>query len=173
MITTNRADLANNTENRVDTSAYQQALDTFIDDFDQVAGTVLATEDGLLVASAVRSRGIEVDSIAAMSTSMLSLADAMAGQAGNACADKLISESEASTLVVLHAGSLILTVIGKANVNTGLIFSAARKTAQVITALVEKMGAVSGSESVSDPAALVDKVKREIEKIRLVNGVKR
>ncbi len=158
--------------NKFDASAYQQTLDTFISDFDQVAGAVLATQDGLLVASAVRIRGIEVDSIAAMSASMLSLADAMAGQAGNACAEKLISESESSTLVVLHAGSLILTVVGRANVNTGMIFSAARKTAQVIEALVEKLGAVSGSEPVTDSATLVDKVKRDIMKMRLANGVK-
>lgn len=164
MNTTNTNDLG--------ASAYQQALDTFIADFDQVAGAVLATQDGLLVANAVRSRGIEVDSIAAMSASMLSLADAMAGQAGSDCADKLISESESSTLVVLHAGSLILTVMGRPNVNVGMVYSAARKTAQVVAALVEQLGVVSDSESVNDPIVLVDKVKREIAKMRLVQGAR-
>jgi len=155
----------------MDRSAYRQLLETFIADFDQVAGAVLASSDGLLVAHAVRIRGIEVDSVAAMSASMLSLADAMAGQAGNAHADKLISESESSTLVVLHAGLLILTVVGRPNVNTGLIFTAARRTAQAVDSLVDRLGSVTGSEPVSDPAALIEKARRDIEKMHLVRGV--
>jgi len=155
----------------MDSSAYRELLESFIADFDQVAGAVLASADGLLVAHAVRIRGIEVDSVAAMSASMLSLADAMAGQAGNACADKLISEAESSTLVVLHAGPLILTVVGRSKVNTGLIFTAARRTAQSVAALVEQLGVVTGSEPVSDTAALIDKAKRDIEKMHLVKGV--
>jgi len=159
-----------NTTNSMDASAYRELLESFISDFDQVGGAVLATMDGLLVAHAVRIRGIEVDSVAAMSASMLSLADAMAGQAGNSCADKLISEAESSTLVVLHAGPLILTVVGRPNVNTGLIFTAARRTAKSVSELVKRSGLVTGSEPVSDPAALIDKARRDIEKMHLVKG---
>jgi len=154
----------------VDTTAYCEALEEFIDESNQIAGTVLATQDGLLVAQALRTRGIEPDSIAAMSASMLSLADALAGQAGKAYANKLISEAESSTLVVLHAGALILTVIGRPNVNIGLIFTAARRTAQRIDMLVQEMGIINGNEPVSDPEALVAKVRRDIEYMRIAKG---
>jgi len=156
----------------VNMDAYCEALEEFIDESNQIAGTVLATQDGLLVAQALRTRGIEPDSIAAMSASMLSLADAMAGQAGKAYADKLISEAESSTLVVLHAGSLILTVIGRPNVNIGLIFTAARRTAQRIDTLIKELGVAVGHESMSDPEALIAKVKLDIENMRMTQGVK-
>jgi len=72
--------------------------------------------------------------------------------------------------VVLHAGALILTVIGRPNVNIGLIFTAARRTAQRIDMLVQEMGIINGNEPVSDPEALVAKVRRDIEYMRIAKG---
>ncbi len=136
-----------------------------------VDGAVLATADGLLIANAAHSQSIEADAIAAMSASMLSLADALAGQAGRAYADNLISEAESSTLVVLHAGELILTVVGQSNVNIGMILSATRRTAEKIAALAKKdEGFVKGHEILNDPEALLEQVKKELQELRKKEG---
>lgn len=154
-------------DNEVDTGVYQEAMERFLNDFDLVAGAVLSTPDGLLIASAAQSNDIEADAIAAMSASMLSLADALAGQAGRAYADNIISEAESSTLVVLHAGKLILTVVGKPNVNIGMILSAARRTAESVEKLAKRdKGIVKGHEILSDPEALLAQVKKELLELR-------
>lgn len=158
-------------ENELDNELYQKALDQFVGSFDQVGGAVLGTPDGLLVADAASIDGIEADAIAAMSASMLSLADALAGQAGRAYADNIISEAESSTLVVLHAGKLILTVVGKPNVNVGMILSAARRTAESVENLVKQdNGFVRGHEILSDPEALLEQVKKELIELRKKGG---
>lgn len=157
-------------ENGIDTAAYQRALENFLDSFELAEGAVLATADGLHVASATHKehgQAIESDAIAAMSASMLSLADALAGQAGRAYVDNLISEAESSTLVVLHAGELILTVVGRPHVNIGMILSAARKTAQNIATRAEAdEDFVKGHEILKDPEALLEQVKKELQELR-------
>ena len=160
-------------DEEVDTTLYQQTLERFINDFDLVAGAVLATPDGLHVASATHVNDIEADAVAAMSASMLSLADALAGQAGRAYADNLISEAESSTLVMLHAGQLILTVVGKPSVNIGMILTSARRTAHKIERLVKKdKGIVKGHEILNDPEALLAQVKKELQELRKQGVIK-
>lgn len=155
------------TEQSVRTVAYQQTLKNFLGDNDLADGLVLATEDGLLIANAIQNKAIEPDAIAAMSASMLALADALAGQAGRAYADNLISEAESSTLVILHAAELILTVIGRPNVNIGMILNAARRTAKAIGALSkEDRLFVKGHEILKDPEALLERVKKELQEMR-------
>lgn len=154
----------------IDTIAYQASLERFLRDFDQVDGAVLATGDGLLIASAAGSDSIEPDAIAAMSASMLALADTLVGQAGRAYADNLISEAESSTLVILHAGELILTVVGRPNVNVGMILTAARRTANAIGVRAKEdeglEGFVKGHEILKDPEALLQRVKQELQEMR-------
>jgi len=154
-------------DHEVNSALYQDKLDRFVHDFDLAAGAVLATPDGLLVANAARSEEIEADAIAAMSASMLSLADALAGQAGRAYADNIISEAESSTLVVMHAGKLILTVVGNPHVNIGMILTATRRTADSVAKLLKKdKGVVKGHEILADPEALLEQVKRELLELR-------
>lgn len=150
--------------------ACQGSLEQFMTEYDQVAGTVLASQDGLLLAKAVRSRNIEADAIAAMSASMLALADAMAGQSGQALTDKLISEAESCTLVILHAGQSILTVIGRANVNIGLVLSAARTTAKRIASLEDDMGLARAGQLPDNREDLVEKVNNNMQRLRVVAG---
>lgn len=150
--------------------ACQGSLEQFMTEYDQVAGTVLASQDGLLLAKAVRSRNIEADAIAAMSASMLALADAMAGQSGRALTDKLISEAESCTLVILHAGQSILTVIGRANVNIGLVLSAARTTAKRIASLEDDMGLARAGQLPDNREDLVEKVNNNMQRLRVVAG---
>lgn|GEM_PF-5466497 len=137
---------------------------------DTILATILATQDGLLVTSESNDAAVESDAIAAMSASLISLADALAGQAGKALVDNVISEAESSTLAILHAGSLILTVIGKAGVNIGLVLVSARRTAKKIEALTLRFGqeneeVLRGVEMLKDPEAVLERIMKEMQEM--------
>lgn len=151
----------------VEAQACQKDLEDLINRFDSVAGSVLSTPDGLLIACASRSDGIESDAVAAMSASLLSLADALAGQAGRAFADNVISEAESSTLVILHAGELILTVIGQPGINIGMVLSAAKATANKLQSDAKEFSeSIAGTDILADPEALLERVKKEMAAMR-------
>ncbi|MDQ7004898.1 MAG: roadblock/LC7 domain-containing protein [Ghiorsea sp.] len=130
-------------------------------------GVVLSSADGLMVACEDKTGKLEGEMIAAMSSSMISLADTLAGQAGRAEVENIISESESSTLVVLHAGDLILTVIGKPDVQVGMVLAAAKKAAQGIRQDTQDFSeGVKGIDILKDPASLLERVKKEMEMIK-------
>jgi len=146
----------------------KKTLTALIKKFDLVDASVLSSQDGLLVAGESRNTEMEMDAIAAMSASLLSLADALAGQAGKPMVDNVISEAESSTLVILHAGDLILTVIGETGINIGLVLSAARKAAKEIGELVHAPvhddGKIElrGLKMLENPDLLLERIKQEM-----------
>ncbi|MES0370925.1 MAG: roadblock/LC7 domain-containing protein [Mariprofundaceae bacterium] len=144
-------------------------LALLIKKFDMVAAVIVSSQDGLHVASKSQDAGMEMDAIAAMSASLLSLADALAGQAGKPMVDNVISEAESSTLVILHAGELILTVIGQTGINIGLILSSARTAAKEIGTMTEtvtedvKSIEVRGLTMLQNPELLLERIKKEMK----------
>ena len=156
-------------------AACERELNSLVTGSDMIAGAVLSTQDGLLVTSASVDRNIEPDSIAAMSSSLLSLADALAGQAGKALANNVISQADSSTLVLLHAGGLILTVVGQAEINIGLVLTSARRTAHAIDKATKEFGetvkereeiAVKGLEMLEHPEMLLERIKNEMAEMK-------
>ena len=146
----------------------KDTLASFIKKFDMVAAAVVSSQDGLHVASESQDTDMEMDAIAAMSASLLSLADALAGQAGKPMVDNVISEAESSTLVILHAGELILTVIGQTGINIGLTLSSARNAAKEIGNMTAAVAAdenrieMRGLQMLQDPALLLERIKNEM-----------
>ena len=148
----------------------QATLVGFIKKFEMVAAVVVSSQDGLHVASESHDTSMEMDAVAAMSASLLSLADALAGQAGKPMVDNVISEAESSTLVILHAGELILTVIGHTGINIGLILSSARKAAKEIgdtmttAAVAEATNRIEerGLQMLKNPELLLERIKNEM-----------
>ncbi len=152
--------------------ACQRELTQLLSELPSIEGAVLSSADGLMVACEDKTGALEGETIAAMSSSMISLADTLAGQAGRPEVDNLISEAESSTLVVLHAGNLILTVMGQPKAQIGLVLAAAKKAASRIqevsslpqsTQQVAHEGAVRGLDILKDPDALLERVKKEME----------
>jgi len=151
-----------------ETKQCQKRLEQLVNDSDAIVGSVLSSPDGLLLAQASSGIELEADSVAAMSSSVISLADALAGQAGQAMSDKVISDSKDSSLVILHAGSLILTVIGKADANMGMVLTSSQRVAEEI---VEAVAAAAqepedGGVFSFDPEALLARVMKEAEEMR-------
>ncbi len=154
--------------NKKETKKCQKRLDQLVKDSDAIIASVLSSPDGLLLAQASSNFELEADSVAAMSASVISLTDALAGQAGQAMSDKVISDSKDSSLVILHAGSLILTVIGRADANMGMVLSSSQRVAEEIVEAV-----ATASEEVKesgvftfDSDALLARVMKEAEEMR-------
>ncbi|MDQ6953943.1 MAG: roadblock/LC7 domain-containing protein [Mariprofundaceae bacterium] len=148
----------------------QKRLEQLVAESDAVIASVLSSPDGLLLAQASDGVEIEADSVAAMSASVISLTDALAGQAGQAMSDKVVSDSKDSSLVILHAGTLILTVIGRANANMGLVFVSSQRVAKEIVSVVESgTSPIPESRAVFsfDPEALLARVMKDVDRKKL------
>jgi predicted regulator of Ras-like GTPase activity (Roadblock/LC7/MglB family) len=155
--------------NENETKQCQKRLAQLVNDSDAIVASVLSSPDGLLLAQAsLPNIALEADSVAAMSSSVISLTDALAGQAGQAMSDKVISDSKDSSLVILHAGSLILTVIGKADANMGMVLTSSQRVAEEIVEAVAAAAQEPDDDGVFsfDPEALLARVMKEAEEMR-------
>ena len=147
--------------------ACQRELTQLMQELPSIEGAVISSEDGLLVACENKTGELEGDMIAAMSASMISLADTLAGQAGRPKVENIISESESSTLVILHAGTLVLTVVGKPDASIGLVLVAAKKAAKGIGKDTKEFSeGTKGMDILKDPEALLERVKKEMEMMK-------
>ena len=116
--------------------ACAQLLERLVSESDSIETAVLASADGLMLAGTGVDN--ELDVMAAMSASLISLADAMSSRSDGGVCNKVLAESEDSSLVVLHAGGLILTVLGKPNANMGMVLAASRQVAEQIANIVKR-----------------------------------
>ncbi len=133
---------------------------------------ILATADGLPVAHALRLP-MEPDASAAMTASLVALADSLLGQAtGSAArAKQVVLTSEAHTVALIHVGeNMALAVAGDAGMNLGMVLSRARAAAG---RLMEAIARAGEEESESAPAAgrvsldeLVQRVLQEVAQKR-------
>ncbi|MDQ6975918.1 MAG: roadblock/LC7 domain-containing protein [Mariprofundaceae bacterium] len=144
----------------------EQALKTLVKDFDCVVAAILASPDGLLMASCTIDDEVECDAVAAMSSSIISLGDALTAQAThdeNHVSKTVLSETETISIATMYAGTLILTTIGHAHANMGTVLSRSRQTAAEIAIIVDQDdGKVSkGKQKASfqfDPDVLLARV---------------
>ena len=147
--------------------ACQRELTQLLSELPSIEGAVLSSADGLMVACEDKTGALEGETIAAMSSSMIALADTLAGQAGRPEVENIISEAESSTLVVLHAGDLILTVIGKPDTQIGMVLAAAKKAAKGIRKDTKEFSeGVTGLDILKDPDALLERVRKEMEMMK-------
>ena len=154
--------------NKKETKKCRKTLETLVHDSNAIVASVLSSPDGLLLAHACDEQfELEADAVAAMSASIISLTDALAGQAGQAMSDKVISDSQDSSLVILHAGSLILTIIGTPDANMGMVLTSSKRVAEEI---VEAVAAASEEPEEGvftfDPDALLARVMKEAEEMK-------
>lgn len=117
----------------------QQELETLVRDFNCITACILASPDGLLMGSCSLDNEIEVDAVAAMSSSIISLGDALAAQATHDdthSSKAVVSEAERISIVTIYAGPLVLTSIGKADASMGTVLSRSRIVADNIAVIV-------------------------------------
>jgi len=114
--------------------AFQSLLEELVDSSVAVETAFLSTRDGILLAGTGDDE--ELDLMAAISASLLSLADALSSRSEKGLSKKVVSESKDNALVVLHAGGVILTVIGEPKMNMGFVLTESKKLAKKVSQLV-------------------------------------
>lgn len=100
-----------------------------------VTGVLVATVDGLLVAH--DTRGVEPDTVAAMSAAQLGLGRQVAREAAQGDFLEAVTRTVGGYVAVFAAGSeALLTVIAGADLNLGRLHHEARPVAERLGALV-------------------------------------
>ncbi len=105
-----------------------------------VKAAVIASKDGLLVHGA--GSDSDFDQIAAISASILSLADAMVSRAEERQCQRVLSKSGENDFLILHAGKFVLSIIGHEEANMGLLLTAGKAFAADIVQSTQGKGAV-------------------------------
>ncbi len=144
----------------------KQALKVLVKEYDCIVAAILASPDGLLMASCTTDDEIECDAVAAMSSSIISLGDALTAQAthdDNHVSKTVLSETETISIATMYAGSLILTSIGQPDANMGTVLLRSRNTAAEIEAIIKHDdGEISRNEKKAsfqfDPDVLLARV---------------
>jgi predicted regulator of Ras-like GTPase activity (Roadblock/LC7/MglB family) len=97
---------------------------------------LLCSVDGLPIAYAC-SKEIEADALSAMSSSMLSVGDALSIQGGDEGCIKVITQSENRTVALIHAGEeMLLVLMGGKALKLGMMLSHAKKEVEKILAII-------------------------------------
>lgn len=115
----------------------QPHLDALVEGNKEIFGALVSTVDGFEVAAHVR-QSTSVKKLAAMTSSLLALAEAMSheGEVGN-CVDLVIEASEGMVLMMdvpNEQRKLLLTVLCKKSATLGSVLWAAKNTRNAIVA---------------------------------------
>jgi len=119
----------------------------------------LATGDGNLVAYRTLKEDIDADAIAAMSSTAVNIADVLSSvgvETENGKSYNVVSESEANKFALVHAGKLILCLLGDANMNIGRALQICKREGAAIGEGyedLEKTNVVMASASEPSPHA--------------------
>ncbi|MDX8377973.1 MAG: roadblock/LC7 domain-containing protein [Mariprofundales bacterium] len=137
------------------------ALQEFLEDLPAADAAMLSTPDGLLVTEASKV-ALEMETVAAMSASLISIGDALASQTGRPNSEQVITESANGIIAVVHAGKLVLTTMAKKETNLGMLLSYTSQCATKITSVTEN--AIAETKAAEKQAAKVAEVKVSADK---------
>ncbi|MBN2488383.1 MAG: roadblock/LC7 domain-containing protein [Methanosarcinaceae archaeon] len=98
-----------------------------------VEASVVASRDGLLIASNIQSYGARAETFAAMSATMLGAAETATTELGKGVPDRVIVETEHGKLIATGAGSkALLIVLTDPDAGLGLILVELEKAAEKV-----------------------------------------
>ncbi|KAB8334438.1 diacylglyceryl transferase [Scytonema tolypothrichoides VB-61278] len=120
---------------RIHVSMLQDELQNFVSNSTGVQGAILATPDGLALAS-VLPPGMNEGRTAAMSASMLSLSEQIGHELVRGNIDRIFVEGEKGYGVLVSCGDAILLVLAHASVKQGLLFLEIKRAVARITSLL-------------------------------------
>jgi len=113
-----------------------EMLDKILANLKKVGGveaSVVASRDGLLMASNIPSLGARAETFAAMSATMLGAAETATSELGKGIPDRVIVESEHGKLIATGAGSkALLIVLTDQDAGLGLILVELEKAAEKV-----------------------------------------
>lgn len=111
-------------------------IDKILADMKKVGGiesSIIASRDGLLIASDISSSSARAETFAAMSATMLGAAETATTELGKGIPDRVIVESEHGKLIATGAGpKALLVVLTKPDAGLGLILVELEKASDKI-----------------------------------------
>jgi predicted regulator of Ras-like GTPase activity (Roadblock/LC7/MglB family) len=117
-------------------SAVRSVLRTLTSSSDDVEASAAITTDGFVI-GAVLDEGCDENRFAAMSASLLALAERAAQEVSRGELKQLLIEGTNGLMLLVHAGSdAVLAVSARPTVNLGKVFIDARKSAAKINELL-------------------------------------
>jgi uncharacterized protein len=120
----------------INVSMLQDVLQNFVSSSPDVQGAILASPDGLALASVLAS-GMDEERTAAMSASMLSLGERIGRELARGSVERLVFEGEKGYGVLVSCGlDAVLLVLASAEAKQGLLFLEVKRTAAKITPLL-------------------------------------
>lgn len=120
----------------INVSMLQDVLQNFVSSSPDVQGAILASPDGLALAS-VLAAGMDEERTAAMSASMLSLGERIGRELARGSVERLVFEGEKGYGVLVSCGvDAVLLVLASAEAKQGLLFLEIKRTAARITPLL-------------------------------------
>jgi predicted regulator of Ras-like GTPase activity (Roadblock/LC7/MglB family) len=101
-----------------------------------IEGAAIISVDGLNIASALQE-GIEEDRVSAMSASMLSLGERIAGELGRGDLDQVYIKGENGYVLLMAIGSsAVLTIMAKIETKLGIILLEMKRAAEELIDLL-------------------------------------
>lgn len=132
-----------------------RALDELRESVPDVAGAIVASFDGLPVATAMGD--VEPSRVAAMTATVRALAVRVVETMGAGTFEEVVIRSGSGLFVVYEAGDLAaLAVVARPDANLGLVHLEARRTAATIAELLAATRAEAEQAPVAEPAPVVE-----------------
>ncbi|MEC4818948.1 MAG: roadblock/LC7 domain-containing protein [Scytonema sp. PMC 1069.18] len=120
----------------INVSMLQDELQNFVSSSAEVQGAILASPDGLALAS-VLSVGMDEERTAAMSASMLSLGERIGRELARGNVDRIVVEGEKGYGVLMSCGhEAVLLVLASSAVKQGVLFLEIKRIVARIIPLV-------------------------------------
>jgi len=120
----------------INISMLQDELQNFVSGSAEVQGAILASPDGLALAS-VLPVGMDEERTAAMSASMLSLGERIGRELARGSVDRIVVEGEKGYGVLVGCGvEAVLLVLASSAVKQGILFLEIKRAVAKITPLL-------------------------------------
>ena len=116
----------------------EDALKVLIDACPGAKGALVATADGFVIAASFKS-DISMRGLAAITSSIMSLAESLAKEAGQGMCRNLVIEAEGGNAVALRINrTRILTVIAEHRTRLGMLLSAAKRCTEILVKITDE-----------------------------------
>ena len=115
------------------------ALQQFMEECSGATGAMVATADGFVIASSFKTE-VAMRSLAAITSSIMSLAESLAKETKQGACNNLVIEAEAGNAVSLRVSrTRILTVMAEHRTRLGMLLSTAKRCTERMTNLQEEI----------------------------------
>lgn len=122
----------------MDKRPIEQGLEQLLSDCSGSVAALVVTDDGFVVAQVIR-REMAVQSLAAITSSLMGLSESMVQETAQQSCRNVIIEAEEGNIVTLRINSTrVLTAIASRSASLGMLLSSAKTCAEALAIVLEQ-----------------------------------